>query len=74
MRQIVLLVAILLSIGNVNAAVIYLPNPVYLYTLVTDQDVPSPPGLMCKLTIYQDIYMGAPPIVRQGMVCVGTIY
>ncbi len=72
--QAALLVATLLSAINAHALVIYMPNPQYLYTITTEQVVPAAPGQFCKLTIYQDIYSGAPPIIRQGMVCVGQMY
>jgi hypothetical protein len=74
MCQIALLIAMLFTAENVNALLVYMPNPVYLYTVVTQQDIPAAPGQLCKLTIYEDVYSGAPPIIRQGMVCVGNMY
>lgn len=74
MRQIALLIVMLFTAPNVNALLIYLPNPKYLYTVITEQEIPAAPGQLCKLTIYEDVYSGAPSIIRQGMVCVGNMY
>ena len=73
MRQIALLVVMLFTVSNVSALVVYLPNPKYLYTVITEHEIAAAPGQLCKLTIYEDVYSGAPSIIRQGMVCVGNI-
>jgi len=56
-----------------NALNIIWAAPVYLYTETKEYHFNGAPGEYCKVIVSTDYYLGAQPVVRTGMICVGGL-
>ncbi len=73
MKKILAAVCLLGCSMGANALNIIWNPPVFLYTDTKEYWFNGAPGEYCKVIVSIDYYLGAQPVMRTGMVCVGGV-